>query len=105
MKCSDCDFEADNAFLFAYADIDKQDEPSCMNCILGAIERRMRKVENTLHKKSCILCGGKEYANNLFSIMSAPTKLICRSCVTILAMNVDKEKKVEVIERDDRTRK
>lgn len=88
-KCAKCPFEG-NEFQFCYMDT-RTMEPLCMTCFIGEVEGRIKKVEQTLHKKSCILYGGKELMNNLFSIMSAPTKLICRSCVTILVMAVDKE--------------
>lgn len=91
MKCSLCDYMNDNVLSFAYANTEDLTKPLCVPCFVKEVERRLNSMEQTLHKKSCVLCGGKEYANNLFSIASAPLKLVCRSCVTILAHLVEKE--------------
>ena len=93
MKCTSCDFKSDNALDYMYASTDRMDEPLCKDCFLPAIERRMKNVENTLHKKSCILCWNKGLpGKDLFSISSAPMKMICKSCIDVLHLLVVKEK-------------
>ena len=91
MKCSKCPFEG-YELQFGYSDTRKMDEPLCMTCFLREVEGRIKKVEETLHKKSCILCKFKGYAKDLVSLSIAPTKLICKTCVDALHFIVVKEK-------------
>ncbi len=95
MKCADCTFESDNEHDFAYTSTDRMTEPRCMTCFLPAIERRIKSVENTLHKKSCILCKYKGYAKDFVSTPVAPTKLICKHCVKELSFIAVREKVME----------
>jgi len=93
MKCTDCTYESANEHDFAYTSTDRMTEPRCMTCFIPAVERRMKNVENTLHKKSCILCWYKGLpGKDLFSISSAPLKLVCKSCIDVLHILVVKEK-------------
>ena len=91
MKCSKCKVEGDE-FKFCYVDTRKLDEPLCITCFLEEVEGRIKKVEETLNKKSCILCKFKGYAKDLVSLPVAPTKLICKTCVDALHFIVVKEK-------------
>ena len=89
MKCL-CGFEG-NEFQFCYADTRKM-EPLCISCFLKEVEGRIKKVEETLHKKSCILCKFKGYSKDFVSTPVAPTKLICKTCVDALHLIIVKEK-------------
>lgn len=91
MKCSRCPYEADE-FQFAFTDTRKMDEPLCMTCFTKEVEGRIKKVEQTLHTKSCIICKYKGLAKDFASLPVAPTKLVCKSCVDALHLVVVKEK-------------
>jgi len=90
MKCSQCPLEGDE-FQFAYIDTRRMDKPLCISCFIKEVEERMKKVEETLHKKSCILCKFKGYSKDLVSLSVAPTKLICKPCGKALYLIITKE--------------
>lgn len=91
MRCTKCPTEGDE-FQFAYLDTREMNEPLCMPCFFIEAEKRIKKVEETLHKKSCIICKYKGYAKEFASLPIAPIKLVCKTCIDALHLVVVKEK-------------